>query len=89
MAKPIPRPLMVIVVPPDTIVNGRKLSDTFDVVVGDCVLPGFVAAKFPDAEQADVYALAYGQELGMSVLPLTGRPWRDTTSALRGDDGEG
>jgi hypothetical protein len=43
------------------------------------------ASKDPDAEQADVYALAYGQELGMSVLPLTGRPWRDTTSAQPGE----
>ena len=75
--KPIPRPLMVIVVPPDVIVNGRKLSDTFDVVVGDCVMPGFVAASFPDADSADVYALAYGQELGMSVLPIKARYWRN------------
>jgi hypothetical protein len=74
--KPVPRPLMVTVVPPDTTVNGRKLSDTFDVVVGDLVMPGFVAASFDDAEKADVYALAYGAELGMSVFPMTGRPVR-------------
>lgn len=70
---------MVIVVPPDTTVNGRKLSDTFDVVVGDCVMPGFVVSSFLDAETADVFALAYGQELGMSVLPMTGRLWRANT----------
>lgn len=76
MKKPIPRSLMVIVVPPDTVVNGRKLSDTFDVVVGDCVNPGFVAARFDSAREADTYAIAYGQELGMSVLPINGRAYR-------------
>lgn len=86
MKKPIPRPLQVLVVPPDTKVNGRTLSDTFDVVVGDCVMPGFVVASFPDAETADVFALAYGQELDMSVLPVTGRPWRRPTSDQRKGD---
>lgn len=60
---------MVITVPPK--VDG----DSYDVVLGDCVLPGFVLGRFGTPEEADASCKYFGQHYNLRAFPLD-TPWK-------------
>lgn len=71
--------LMVITCPP--VPGGKK----YTVVLGDCVLPGFVLGRYDNEREADSACRSFGKHYNVKAYPIE-TPWkrRDAFLVIQG-----